>query len=147
MLWISITEKIWKALDDGKYACGVFLDFQKAFDSVPHDELLYKLWKTGITGKLWFWLKNYLKNRQHYVTIDGQSSHLLPVISGVPQGSILGPLLFIIYINDINLPSLHSSMFIFADDTKLLKHISSDQDMYQLQEGIDHITPGVLNGS
>ena len=66
----------------------VFLDFKKAFDSVPHNELL-KLWRIGITGKLWLWFQEYLTHRQHYVYLDNASSALLPVKSGVPQGSIL----------------------------------------------------------
>ena len=73
----------------------IYLDFRKAFNSVPHNELLVKLWKLGITGQLWSWFQTYLNGRYHYVTIDGVSSELLPVISGVPQGSILGPLLLI----------------------------------------------------
>ena len=70
---------------------GIYLDFSKAFDSVPHQELLYKLWQMGITGPLWHCFKLYLSNCQHCVVIDLKSSKLLPVISGVPQGSILDP--------------------------------------------------------
>ena len=78
-----------------------YLDFRKTFDLVSHNELLVKLWKLDITGQLWSWFQAYLNGRYHYVTIDGVSSELLPVISGVPQGSILGPLLFLIYINEV----------------------------------------------
>ena len=74
-----------------------YLDFSKGFDTVPHNELLLKLRKLGITGLLWSWFQAYLKGRYHYVMIDGAISPLLPAISGVPQGSILGPLLFLIY--------------------------------------------------
>ena len=97
--------------------------FRKAFDSVSHSILLYKLWAFGITGPLWQWFRGYLLRRQHFVEIDSCSSGLLPVHYYV--GSILGPLLFIIFINDIPGSSLHSSMFLFADDSKLQKAISS----------------------
>ena len=78
--------EIFQSIDDKKVTDVVYFDFRKAFDSVPHDELLFKLWSLGITGELWFWFKNYLKNRTHYVSIDGSDSNYKPVISGVPQG-------------------------------------------------------------
>ncbi len=95
-----------------------------AFDTVSHNELLYKLWRIGITGPLWFWFKDYLSGRLHYVSLPNANSSMLqiPVISGVSQGSILGPLLFLIYVNDVR-------CFMFADDTKLLKAISKEEDM------------------
>ena len=78
-------------------SCDVtYLDFHKAFDSVSHNELLIKLWNIGITGNLWLWIKEYLSDRHQWLCIDGCYSSSLPVISGVPQGSILGPLLYLV---------------------------------------------------
>ena len=79
----------------------MYLDFRKAFDSVPHDELLFKMWRFRIAGPLWYWFQTYLTNRYHYVSVDSISSNLLPVLSRVPQGRILGPLPFLVYINDL----------------------------------------------
>ena len=118
----------------------LYLDIRKAFDSIPHNELLLKLWHCGICGKLWLWFKSYLYSRTQCVSVRGQKSDFLPVLSGVPQGSILGPLLFLIYIND--LPSTLSSSFplMFADDTKLLKPIHHNSDCLLLQGDIDHLS-------
>ena len=117
----------------------LYLDLQKAFDSVPHQELLFKLWRIGITGNLWSWFEAYLSNRFHFVNHNGYSSPPLPVLSGVPQGSVLGPLLFLVYINDIPASINSSSAFLFADDAKLLKSLTSNLDSAFLQEDLDTV--------
>ena len=108
----------------------------KAFDTVSHNKLLYKLWMLGITGPLWQWFKSYLENRQHYVEVEGKHSTLLPVLSGVPQGSILGPLLFLVYINDLPEIVPSSQVFLFADDTKLLQTLTSEGNCTHLQSDL-----------
>ena len=95
------------------------------------------MWSAGISGKLWSWFKSYLSDRSQYVVINNQPSNLLPVLSGVPQGSILGPLLFLIYINDIFHINIHSSLLTFANDTKCFGHIASCSDQQLLQHDID----------
>ena len=117
--------KIFTPIEEGQAVDTIYFDFKKAFDSIPHAELLYKLWTIGITGPLWFWFKSYLTNRQHYVNIDEHSSQSLPVLSGVrtTQGSIVGPLIFLVYINDLPNNIDYASIYLFADDTKFIKSI------------------------
>ena len=97
---INLTESIRQTLDEGSFDCGIFVDLQKAFDSVDHKILLHKLEFYGIRGVCNDWIKSYLSDRKQFVSINGYDSDLMPVIYGVPQGSILGPLLFLIYFND-----------------------------------------------
>ena len=101
---------------------GVFLDIYKAFDTVWHDGLLYKLKAYGVQGELLSRLRNYLQKRKQRVVLNGQTSEWRDIISGVPQGSVLGPLLFLIYINDLP-GSLTSLCKIFADDTSLFSKV------------------------
>ena len=95
---ISLVEKVNKAMDSGKISIGVFLDLRKAFDTVDHCILLDKLYKYGIRGIPWNWFKSYLDNRKQYVCYSDTLSATMQFTYGVPQGSILGPLLFILYI-------------------------------------------------
>ena len=102
------------------FSCGVFIDLEKAFDTVNHHILLSKLHHYGIRGVANKWFSSYLSNRYQKVSLNGESSTTLPVSCGVPQGSILGPLLFLIYINDMNTAMQFSTVYHFADDTNLL---------------------------
>jgi hypothetical protein len=117
---ISLTEEIRKSLDSGRFSCGVFIDLQKAFDTVDHMILLDKLNKYGVRGLANSWFKSYLSNRKQFVSILGIKSEIKAIKHGVPQGSVLGPLLFILYINDLYTAISKSSTFLFADDTCLL---------------------------
>ena len=94
-------EEITSSIDAGKNSIGVFIDLKKAFDTVNHDLLIDKLEYYGIRGIAREWIKSYLKDRTPFVQVDEYSSTLLSVTCGVPQGSIFGPKLFILYINDI----------------------------------------------
>ena len=97
---IEIAEKIKETVDNKKYGCGIFIDLRKAFDTVNHEILLRKLEHYGIRGTAPNWFK-YLTNRKQYVSLNGESSELKQITCGVPQGSCLGPLLFLLYMNDL----------------------------------------------
>ena len=122
--------------NSGKLACEVFLDFQKAFNTVNHDILLKKLEYYGIHDKSNKWFRSFLEDRKQHTAINRAKSFDKPISIGVPQGSILGPILFILFINDLHKAVEFSSMHHFADDTNLLltekslkklnKHINRD---------------------
>ena len=112
------------------------LDFSKAFDTVPHEGLLSKLKHYGIDDKIWLWISNFLKQRKQRVVVDGIQSDLVTVDSGVPQGTVLGPILFLLHIND--LPSVISSKVrLFADDCLVYREIKNRQDQIALQKDIN----------
>ena len=117
---LDLTEDIRRALDDNSFAVGIFIDLQKAFDTVDHKILLHKLEYYGIRGIANDWIKSYLTNRKQFVTINGFDSSTNIMKFGVPQGSVLGPLLFLIYINDLHTAIKYCTTRHFADDTNLL---------------------------
>ena len=118
---ISMVERIKKHLDKGQVAVGVFVDLQKAFDTVDHEILCYKLNHYGIRGITNQWFSSYLRNRPQFVSVSNCSSDTKNMKYGVPQGSVLGPLLFLIYINDLHSSLNFSEVTHFADDTNLIQ--------------------------
>ena len=118
---MEVTDQIFKDLDQKKVPLAIFLDFSKAFDTIDHIILLDKLTYYGIQGTALNWFRSYLKNRTQYVQYKDEESRSSKITTGVPQGSILGPLLFIIYINDIAKVTNKFHFTIYADDTTLLE--------------------------
>jgi len=117
----------------------VFFDFRKAFDCVPHQPLIDKLHNIGLHPHIINWIHSYLAERKQRVVLNGETSESLNVTSGVPQGSILGPLLFLIYIDDITKLSLSdgTKLILYADDLLLYRPISCPQDHHLLQHDVD----------
>ena len=126
---LSIIHEIQTAFDENPTVDvrGVFLDLSKAFDKVWHDGIIFKLKAYGVEGELLSLLKNYLENREQRVVLNGQTSEWRKIMSGIPQGSVLGPLLFLIYINDLP-DGINSLCKIFVDDTSLFSKFS---DIYK----------------
>ena len=130
---ITLVLKNTSSLDHGDLVIGVFLDLKKAFDTVDHRILLKKLYAYGIRGYILKWFESYLTGRSQYVAYNGVESKVLSIICGVPQGSILGPLLFIIYMNDICNVS-HLCTILYADDTSV---VANDKNLDKLLETLN----------
>ena len=139
---LSITHKIYGSFDNvpSLETRAVFLDLSKAFDRVWHESLLYKLECNGISGKLLSLLRNFLTNRQQRVVLNGKNSSWLTVTSGVPQGSILGPLFFLVYINDI-VEGLQNDIKLFADDTSIFSVVKNkDEAAASLNQDLERVS-------
>ncbi|XP_071950870.1 uncharacterized protein [Antedon mediterranea] len=135
----TLLTTVYEAIDDRKQCDIIYTDFSKAFDLVPHNLLLFKLQRFGFHYDFISWFRSYLNGRFQRVVIEGISSEWLPIHSGVPQGSILGPLLFNLFVNDIPKLFTHSRCLMFADDVKLYKIIGSVEDADRLQVDLDKL--------
>ena len=135
---LCFLEEITKWIDVGSPVDIIYLDFQKAFDKVPHQRLLLKLKAHGIGDSITDWIEQWLTDRRQRVVVDGEVSNWKSVLSGVPQGSVLGPILFLIYINDLG-DSITSNVLKFADDTKLFRKVNTNVDKQHLQNDLDRL--------
>ena len=135
---LSFFEYVTRKLDEASDVDIIYLDFSKAFDTVPHRRLLYKLRQIGVSEVIADWVENWLYGRTQRVVLNGHKSSWKSVGSGVPQGSVLGPLLFIIYVNDLEL-GLKSKVWKFADDTKIASEVNTDSGAISLQRDIDRL--------
>jgi hypothetical protein len=129
-------DKCAEEIANGDVVDVIYFDFAKAFDTVPHRRLMRKIESYGIKGNLLNWIKGFLSGRSQRVKVNNIASEEGDVLSGIPQGSVLGPLLFIIYINDLP-DHVLNEMYLFADDTKLLKKVATYDDAIILQNDID----------
>ena len=136
---LAHTEMIIKAMEVKVNIDSIYLDFQKAFDKADHTVIVRRCLEKGITGLLGMWIANYLKDRKQRVIANNQTSAELTVISGVPQGSVLGPLLFLILIDSITDLKISSTMGIFADDTRLIRQIWTELDAINLQTDVEQL--------
>jgi len=137
---LEFMEHVTKLFDDGDPVDIIYLDFSKAFDKVPHSRLLSKMEALGISGNLLRWTREWLTDRLQRTVLNGSYSNWSKVLSGVPQGSVLGPLLFVIFINDLDHCTDNiSTMLKFADDTKLGNKSNSQQDHANLQDCINKL--------
>ena len=133
---LQLIEDLARNMTDGKQTDLTLLDFCKAFDKVNHLKLLYKLQVHGVQGKTLGWIESFLVGRSQTVVLDGESSDELPVLSGVPQGSVLGPILFLLYINDLP-ENVQSQVRLFADDTAVYLTVQDPNDSERLQSDLN----------
>ncbi len=128
-----------ECIDEGGGVDAVYLDFAKAFDTVPHTRLLRKLHNMGIRGAIHSWIASFLSHRRQRVILRNGTSRWSQVTSGVPQGSILGPVLFLLYVNDLP-DTVMATAKMFADDTKVYKHVKNRDDCQELQEDLNRLS-------
>ena len=133
---LTVIDKWYEILDEGGCIDVINCDFMEAFDKVPHRRLLKNLESYGISGNVLEWVTSFLSNRKQRVRVNSDQSKWVDVISGIPQGSVLGPLLFVTYINDLP-EKAKTEIFLFADDMKMFKAIYSKDDCKLLQEDIN----------
>ena len=139
---VHFLQYLYSNLDDNSYIFSVFLDFKKAFDCINHNILLSKLYHYGVRGVAHDWFRSYLSNRKQYVSIQNCNSECLPISHGVPQGSILGPLLFLVFINDLPQSTQLLKFILFADDSTLsCKFLKSDIDNFHfyINSQLNHV--------
>ena len=136
MTLIDITDNIRDQLDKGNFTLGMFFDLKKAFDTVDHNILISKLEHYGIRGVAGKWISSYLSNRQQFTHVNGENSQKRQINFGVPQGSILGPLLFLLYINDIGQCTQEGNVRLFADDTAIFVSHSNPKVLKEKAEVI-----------
>ena len=136
---IEYVDSVLKALIDGSEVDVIYLDSSKAFDNVDHETLLLKMRQYGIKGPIYNWIECFLKNRKQTVVVDGVKSIFDEVESGVPQGTVLGPVFFIVYVIDLVLRVKSSKMLTFADDTKLMRAITQLLCKTLLQADLDSV--------
>ena len=135
---LVVLEEWTEIMDRGGTVGAVYMDFMKAFDTVPHKRLIKKLEHYGIKGRVVRWIEDFLNDRSQRVNVGEAHSEWRPVTSGIPQGSVLGPLLFAIYIND--LPNdLETNVYMFADDTKIYNEIGDNGDVERMQRDLDRL--------
>lgn len=132
---LEVLDKWTEALDTGRSIDCIYLDFKKAFDTVPHNRLLSKLKAYKFSNQILNWINSFLNNRMQRVTVNGEHSEWTRVSSGIPQGSVLGPILFVMFVNDLP-DSVNSCMFLFADDTKIFRIIENEEDKAILQKDL-----------
>ena len=145
-----LEDKLHTAMEKGDYAIGIFIDFRKAFDIVDHSILLYERYQYGVRGPAYDWFCDYLYNKTQFVSFNDVHSQKMSVSCGVPQGSILGPLLFLTYINDMAYVPNKLSTVLFADDANLfdtnndLKALVDDVNA-ELEKVINKVNPGYFS--
>ena len=127
-------DEIYQHLDSHDKVIGIYLDLQKAFDTIDHHVLLYKMYRIGIRGVVYKWFQDYLYDRKQFVTVKNMNSDICTLTCGVPQGSVLGPLLFLLYVNDIANSVPDTPVKLYADDTNLFIYDKSLQNLVKHAE-------------